>query len=41
MPYAEIAIVLRSSDKAIKTMVHRARENLRARLAPFLEQELS
>jgi RNA polymerase sigma-70 factor (ECF subfamily) len=41
MPYAEIAIVLRSSDKAIKSMVHRARENLRARLAPFLQQELS
>jgi len=41
MPYAEIAIVLRSSEKAIKSMVHRARENLRARLAPFLQQELS
>jgi RNA polymerase sigma-70 factor (ECF subfamily) len=41
MPYAEIAIVLRSSEKAIKSMVHRARENLRSRLAPFLQQELS
>lgn len=40
MPYSEIAIVLRSSEKAIKSMVHRARENLRERLAPFLQQEL-
>ncbi|MCY3001456.1 MAG: sigma-70 family RNA polymerase sigma factor [Planctomycetota bacterium] len=39
MPYAEIAVVLRSSEKAIKSMVHRARENLRERLAPFLQQE--
>lgn len=41
LPYAEIAVVLRSSEKAIKSMVHRARENLRVRLAPFLQQELS
>jgi len=41
MPYAEIAVVLQSSEKAIKSMVHRARENLRVRLAPFLQQELS
>ena len=39
LPYAEIAVVLRSSEKAIKSMVHRARENLRERLAPFLQQE--
>ena len=38
---AEIAQVLRSSEKAIKSMVHRARENLRERLAPFLQQELT
>jgi RNA polymerase sigma-70 factor (ECF subfamily) len=41
LPYSDIAVVLRSSEKAIKSMVHRARENLRARLAPFLQQELS
>jgi RNA polymerase sigma-70 factor (ECF subfamily) len=41
LPYAEIAVVLESSEKAIKSLVHRARENLRARLAPFLQEELS
>jgi len=41
MPYADIAVVLRSSEKAIKSMIHRARENLREQLAPFLQQELS
>ena len=41
MAYVDIAQVLRSSEKAIKSLVHRARENLRARLAPFLEGELS
>jgi len=41
MPYADIAEVLQSSEKAIKSMIHRARENLRVRLAPFLQQELS
>jgi RNA polymerase sigma-70 factor (ECF subfamily) len=40
LPYVEIAKVLRSSEKAIKSMVHRARENLRVQLAPFLQQEL-
>jgi RNA polymerase sigma-70 factor (ECF subfamily) len=39
LPYTEIAVVLGSSEKAIKSMVHRARENLRTRLAPFLQQE--
>jgi RNA polymerase sigma-70 factor (ECF subfamily) len=38
---AEIAVVLDSSEKAIKSLVHRARENLRAKLAPFLQEELS
>lgn len=41
LPYVEIAKVLRSSEKAIKSLVHRARETLRERLAPFLQQELS
>jgi RNA polymerase sigma-70 factor (ECF subfamily) len=39
LPYAEIAAVLGSSEKAIKSMVHRARESLRERLAPFLLEE--
>ncbi len=38
LSFAEIAGVMDSSEKAIKSLVHRARENLRARLAPFLEQ---
>ena len=41
MPYAEIAAVLGSSEKAVKSLVHRARENLRERLAPFLTEELA
>jgi RNA polymerase sigma-70 factor (ECF subfamily) len=36
---SEIAAVLDSSEKAVKSLVHRARESLRARLAPLLEQE--
>ena len=40
LPYVEIAAVLGSTEKAIKSLVHRARENLRARLAPFLMEEL-
>lgn len=39
MPYAEIAGVLHSSEKAIKSLIHRARETLRVRLAPLLAQE--
>jgi RNA polymerase sigma-70 factor (ECF subfamily) len=41
LSFAEIAAVLGSSEKAIKSLVHRARETLRERLAPFLEQELA
>lgn len=41
-PYVEIADILGSSEKAIKSLVHRARESLREWLAPFLRQgELS
>ncbi len=36
---AEIAVVLDSSQKAVKSLVHRARENLRSRLAPWLLEE--
>lgn len=39
LPYEEIAVVMGTSEKAIKSMVHRARENLRVRLAPFLSEE--
>ena len=41
LPYAEIAVVLDSSAKAIKSLIHRARETLRARLAPFLSEEVA
>jgi RNA polymerase sigma-70 factor, ECF subfamily len=41
MPYAEIGSVLGSSEKAIKSLIHRARETLRVRLAPFLEEDLA
>jgi RNA polymerase sigma-70 factor (ECF subfamily) len=40
MSFAEIAGVLDSSEKAVKSLVHRARESLRARLKPFLAGEL-
>lgn len=39
MPYADIAEVLGSSEKAVKSLIHRARETLRERLAPFLKEE--
>ncbi|MBM3976148.1 MAG: RNA polymerase sigma factor [Planctomycetes bacterium] len=41
LPYAEIADVLGSSEKAVKSMVHRARENLRERLASYIAEEIS
>jgi len=41
LSYAEIADVLDTSEKAVKSIVHRARENLRTTLAPFLEGELA
>jgi RNA polymerase sigma-70 factor (ECF subfamily) len=39
LPYGEIAEVLGSSEKAVKSLIHRARESLRASLAAFLEEE--
>ncbi len=39
MAYLEIGHVLGSSEKAIKSLIHRARETLRERLASFLEEE--
>jgi RNA polymerase sigma-70 factor (ECF subfamily) len=42
LPYEEIAQVLGApSEKAIKSMVHRARERLRTALAPWLQEELA
>ena len=41
LSFSEIALVLGSSEKAIKSLVHRARESLRERLKPFLEKELA
>jgi RNA polymerase sigma-70 factor (ECF subfamily) len=41
MPYADIAAVLGSSEKAVKSLVHRARENLRETLAPYLQGEVA
>ncbi len=38
-PYVEIAEILESSEKAIKSLVHRGREKLREQLAPFLQKE--
>ena len=39
LPYVEIARVMKSSEKAIKSLVHRARENLRTALRPFLQED--
>jgi RNA polymerase sigma-70 factor (ECF subfamily) len=41
MPYVDIAQILGSSEKAVKSLVHRAREALREKLAPYLQGELS
>lgn len=41
LPYDEIAAVLGTSEKAVKSLVHRAREALREMLAPFLKGELA
>ena len=37
-PYIEIAEILGSSEKAIKSLIHRAREALRLSLAPLLQK---
>ena len=41
LPYDQVAVVLGTSEKAVKSMIHRARESLRARLSAFLEGELA
>lgn len=40
-PYVEIAEVLGSTEKAVKSLIHRARETLRATLAPYFAEEAS
>ena len=40
LPYAEIADVVGSSEKAIKSLIHRAREALRETLRPLIQLEL-
>lgn len=40
MPYAQIAEVVGSTEKAIKSLIHRARETLRKTLAPLVQLEL-
>ena len=39
LPYAEIGEVLGSNEKAVKSMIHRARENLRSMLSRYLTEE--
>jgi RNA polymerase sigma-70 factor (ECF subfamily) len=39
LSHAEIAQVLGSSEKAVKSLVHRARERLREELRPWLEEQ--
>ena len=41
LSYAEIARVMDSSEKAIKSLVHRARENLRAALRAYLVEDVA
>jgi DNA-directed RNA polymerase specialized sigma24 family protein len=40
-PYAEIATILGSTEKAVKSLIHRAREALRESLAPYIAEETS
>lgn len=41
LSYDEVGRVLAISEKAVKSMIHRAREALRARLSAFLEEEVA
>ena len=41
MSYSEIADVVDSSEKAIKSLIHRARETLRVQLQPLFESEVA
>ena len=41
LSYAEVADVVGSTEKAIKSLIHRARETLRTRLSPLFESEVA
>jgi len=41
LPYDEVGRVLGTTEKAVKSMIHRARETLRVYLGPFLEGGLA
>ncbi len=41
MPYVEIAEIVGSSEKAVKSLIHRARETLRERLQPLFESDVA
>ena len=41
LPYTEIALAMDSTEKAIKSLIHRGRERLRELLAPYLEEEVA
>ncbi len=41
LSHAEIASVVDSTEKAVKSLIHRARETLRLHLQPIVEEELS
>jgi RNA polymerase sigma-70 factor (ECF subfamily) len=41
LPYGEIAEVLGSTEKAVKSLIHRARETLRVELSAYMEEESS
>ena len=40
LSYAEVAAVVGSTEKAVKSLIHRARETLRVTLQPLIEEEL-
>ena len=41
LSHAEIASIVDSTEKAVKSLIHRARETLRTTLQPLVEEELS
>ena len=41
LSHAEIASVVESTEKAVKSLIHRARETLRLTLQPLIDEELS
>ena len=39
--YAEVAEIMKTSEKSVKSLIHRARETLAARLKPLMPELLS